>query len=98
MNKGLSVLPIVSTCSLALGLPSVRAGETLLVQNGRPLRALVVIDEYTRRCLAIDVARKMTSADVLERLTALFIHRGAPDHIRSDNGSEFMAEAVQTWL
>ena len=66
--------------------------------DGRPFRALVVIDEYTRECLAIDVARKLTSEDVLERLTDLFIHRGVPDHIRSDNGSEFTAEAVRTWL
>jgi putative transposase len=66
--------------------------------DGRKLRLLVIVDEYTRECLAIDVARRMTSEDVLERLTDLFIHRGVPDHIRSDNGGEFTAKAVRQWL
>jgi len=66
--------------------------------DGRPLRMLTLVDEYTRECLAIDVARRLTSEDVLERLTDLFIHRGVPDHIRSDNGGEFTAAAVRTWL
>jgi len=63
--------------------------------DGRPLRMLTLVDEYTRECLAIDVGRRMTSEDVLERLTDLFIHRGVPDHIRSDNGAEFTANAVR---
>ncbi len=66
--------------------------------DGRPLRMLTMVDEYTRECLAIDVARRMTSEDVLERLTDLFIHRGVPDHIRSDNGAEFTSQAVRGWL
>ena len=66
--------------------------------DGRPLRMLTLVDEFTRECLAIDVARRMTSEDVLERLTDLFIHRGVPDHIRSDNGAEFTAKAVREWL
>lgn len=66
--------------------------------DGRPLRLLTLVDEYTRECLAIDVARRMTSEDVLERLTDLFIHRGVPDHIRSDNGAEFTSKAVRGWL
>jgi len=66
--------------------------------DGRPLRMLTLVDEYTRECLAIDVARRMTSEDVLERLTDLFIHRGVPDHLRSDNGAEFTAKAVREWL
>ncbi len=66
--------------------------------DGRPLRMLTLLDEYTRECLAIDVARRMTSEDVLERLTDLFICRGVPDHIRSDNGAEFTASAVREWL
>ena len=66
--------------------------------DGRPLRMLTLVDEYTRECLAIDVARRMTSEDVLERLTDLFIHRGVPDHIRSDNGAEFTANPVREWL
>ena len=66
--------------------------------DGRPLRMLTMVDEYTRECLAIDVSRRMTSEDVLERLTDLFIHRGVPEHIRSDNGAEFTAKAVREWL
>ena len=59
---------------------------------------LTVIDEYTRECLAIDVARKLKADDVLERLSDLFVRRGAPGHIRSDNGPEFTAKAVRGWL
>lgn len=59
---------------------------------------LTVVDEYTRECLAIDVARRLTSEEVLERLAWLFVVRGVPEHIRSDNGSEFTATAVRTWL
>ena len=67
-------------------------------QDGRPLRMLTIVDEYTRECLAIDVARRLTSEDVLERLTDLFIRRGVPEHIRSDNGAEFTNHAVRSWL
>jgi transposase InsO family protein len=66
--------------------------------DGRPLRMLTLIDEYSRACLAIDVARRLTSEDVLERLTHLFVFRGVPDYIRSDNGSEFTAKVVRDWL
>jgi transposase InsO family protein len=59
---------------------------------------LTILDEYSRECLAIDVARRLTSEDVLERLTDLFIRRGVPDYIRSDNGAEFTAHAVRDWL
>ena len=59
---------------------------------------LTIIDEYTRECLAIDVARRLRSDDVLYRLAALFVDRGPPDHIRSDNGAEFTATAVREWL
>jgi len=59
---------------------------------------LTVLDEHSRECLAIDVARKLTSEDVLERLTDLFILRGVPHYLRSDNGSEFTARAVRSWL
>jgi transposase InsO family protein len=59
---------------------------------------LNVIDEYTRECLAIDVARKLRADDVLERLSWLFVTRGVPAHIRSDNGPEFTAKAVRGWL
>ena len=67
-------------------------------EDGRPLRMLSVVDEFTRECLAIDVERRLNSEDVLERLTELFIHRGTPAYIRSDNGAEFTAKAVRAWL
>ena len=66
--------------------------------DGRPLRLLTVLDEFTRECLTIDVARKLTSDDVLERLTQLFVQRGAPRYLRSDNGPEFTARAIRAWL
>ena len=66
--------------------------------DGKPLRLLVIVDEYTRECLAIDVARRMTSDDVLERLPWLMATRGVPEHIRSDNGPECTARAVREWL
>ena len=66
--------------------------------DGRALRLLTVIDEFTRECLAIDVARTITADDVLERLGRLFVARGVPEHLRSDNGPEFTAKAVRQWL
>jgi putative transposase len=66
--------------------------------DGRKLRLLTVIDEHTRECLAIRVARKMTSHDVLYALSELFLEHGVPAHIRSDNGPEFIAKAIRTWL
>jgi transposase InsO family protein len=66
--------------------------------DGRSFRMLTIIDEFTRECLAIDVARRLTSEDVLERLSDLFIRRGVPQHIRSDNGAEFTATKVREWL
>lgn len=66
--------------------------------DGRALRMLNLVDEFTRECLSIDVSRRLGSDDVLERLTDLFISRGVPDHLRSDNGSEFTATAVREWL
>jgi transposase InsO family protein len=56
---------------------------------------LTLVDEFTRECLAIDVAKRLTSEDVLERLSDLFVYRGVPDHIRSDNGPEFTAKSVR---
>lgn len=66
--------------------------------DGRSFRMLTIIDEFTRECLAIDVARQLTSDDVLHRLAELFVERGPPDFIRSDNGPEFAATAVREWL
>ena len=59
---------------------------------------LTVIDEYTRECLAIVVDRKLKSADVIGMLAKLFLTKGLPEHIRSDNGPEFCAKAVREWL
>ncbi len=66
--------------------------------NGVPFRILNVIDEYSRECLAAMVARRLTHHDVLDVLTKLFIQKGVPVHIRSDNGAEFTANRVRTWL
>jgi len=66
--------------------------------DGKPIRMLNIIDEYTRECLAIHISRQIKAPDVLYELSELFILRGAPDYIRSDNGSEFTAEMVRYWL
>ena len=66
--------------------------------DGRVFRMLCVIDEYTRECLAIRVKRKLNSRDVLDTLGELFVRPGAPEHIRSDNGPEFIATALRDWL
>ena len=66
--------------------------------DGRAFRMLTLIDEHTRECLAIDVARRLTSEEVLERLSDLFVRRGVPKYIRSDNGPEFTAKKVREWL
>ena len=67
-------------------------------EDGLSLRILTLIDEYTRECLALKVARRLRSQDVLEQLGYLFICRGLPGFIRSDNGPEFAAKAVRYWL
>jgi len=66
--------------------------------EGRAFRILVVIDEFTRECLALEVSRQLRSDDVLHCLARLFVEKGTPDFIRSDNGSEFAAHAVRDWL
>ncbi len=66
--------------------------------DGRPLRMLNIIDEYTRECLAIRVRRTIKANDVIDTLSDLFITRGIPQFIRSDNGPEFVAEILRTWL
>ena len=65
-------------------------------REGRPLKFLTVVDEFTRQCLAIEVARKQSSRDVLRMLAGLM--HGIPKHVRSDNGPEFAAKAVRKWL
>ena len=67
-------------------------------REGRPLKFLTIVDEYTRECLTIEVARKQTSRDVLRTLAQLMLKYGVPKHIRSDNGPEFVARAVRSWL
>jgi transposase InsO family protein len=66
--------------------------------DGRPLRILTILDEYTRECLASVVARRIRSQDILLILADLFLSRGIPTHIRSDNGPEFMAIKLRQWL
>jgi transposase InsO family protein len=66
--------------------------------NGRPFKILNIIDEFTRECLVSFVARKITTQDVIDQLFQLFVFRGIPDHIRSDNGPEFTARSIRKWL
>ena len=67
-------------------------------QDGRKYRMLNVLDEFTHESLAIRVERKLKSSDVIDVLSDLFILRGVPGHIRSDNGPEFVAKAVRKWI
>jgi len=66
--------------------------------DGRKVRMLNIIDEFTRECLAIRVDRHIEAVDVIETLKDLFINRGLPEYIRSDNGPEFIAEIIRDWL
>jgi transposase InsO family protein len=66
--------------------------------DGRPIKILTILDEYTRQCPAIVVERRLNSDDVLHCLTDLFIKHGSPEHIRSDNGPEFTAKTVRLFL
>jgi putative transposase len=66
--------------------------------DGRPLRLLTIVDEYTRECLAIVVRRQIHAEHVLECLGELFLARGVPAYVRSDNGPEFTAAMVRGWL
>ena len=67
-------------------------------EDGRQLKLLAVIDEYTRECLAIEVDRCFTAQDLIGILQYLFAVRGTPQYLRSDNGPEFVAQAVTRWL
>jgi len=71
---------------------------TARTHDGKAFRMLTIIDEYTRECLAIEVARRFDADAVLYRLTELFVSRRPPDYIRSDNGPEFTAKVVREWL
>ncbi len=67
-------------------------------QDGRRLKLMPIVDEHTRECLSIEVERSITAEDVVATLARLFAERGEPSYIRSDNGPEFVAEAVKRWL
>jgi transposase InsO family protein len=69
-----------------------------MTHDGRTLRLLVLLDEYTRECLAIRVARRLGSYEVIEMLAEVMLWRGIPEHIRSDNGPEFVAKELRKWL
>ena len=71
---------------------------TARTADGKAFRMLTIIDEYTRECLSILVERRLTSENVIDQLFNLFILRGIPEHIRSDNGPEFTAREVRKWL
>lgn len=66
--------------------------------DGRKFRTLNIIDEYTRECLAIKVKRRLNSQDVLDSLSDLFLQKGIPKFIRSDNGPEFIAQQLRDWI
>jgi putative transposase len=66
--------------------------------DSKAFRMLTIIDEYTRECLAIEVARRFDADAVLYRLTELFVSRRPPDYVLQDNGSEFTAMAIREWL
>ncbi|MGA9708416.1 MAG: IS3 family transposase [Candidatus Sulfotelmatobacter sp.] len=69
-----------------------------MTNDGRALRVLVVIDEYTRECLALRVARRLGSLQVIDTSADVMLVRGIPEHIRSDNGPEFIAKELRKWL
>ncbi len=81
---------------------AIMSGPTTSVEarahHGRKVHLLNVIDEFTRECLAIRVARKLKAPDVIDVLSDLFILRGVPAHVCSDNGPEFIANSVQKWI
>ena len=66
--------------------------------DGRAFRILTLIDEFTRECLAMLVQRRIPSQDVIDQLFQLFVMKGVPEHIRSDNGPEFTAKEIRKWL
>jgi putative transposase len=69
-----------------------------MTHDGRSIRLLTMIDEYTRECLAIRVGRRLGSYEVIEALADVMLWRGVPENIRSDNGPEFVAEDLRKWL
>jgi transposase InsO family protein len=66
-------------------------------ESGQTLKIFTIIDEYTRRCITLDVSRSFKAEDIINRLSELFVMYGMPEHIRSDNGPEFIAKAIRRW-
>ena len=69
-----------------------------MTHDGRSLRLLTLIDEYTRECLAIRVARRLSSQEVIDTLAEVMLVKGIPEYLRSDNGPEFVARELRHWL
>jgi len=67
-------------------------------EDGRQVKLLAIVDEYTRECLCFHAARSITAEDVIGVLASIMVERGVPQNIRSDNGPEFVAEAIRGWL
>jgi transposase InsO family protein len=67
-------------------------------EDGRRLKVMPVVDEYTRECLSLEAHRSIKACGVIDTLRRLFIERGEPEYLRSDNGPEFIAEALKEWL
>lgn len=67
-------------------------------ESGQTLKWFVIVDEFTRRCITLDVSRGFKSTDIIDRLSELFVMYGMPEHIRSDNGPEFIAKGIRQWL
>ena len=66
--------------------------------DGRKLRLMTLIDEFTRECLAVRVARRINSFGVIETMADVMLTRGVPEHVRSDNGAEMTARIVRSWF
>ncbi len=67
-------------------------------ESGQTIKVFTIIDEYTRECITLDVSKRFTAEDIINRLSELFVIYGTPEYIRSDNGPEFIARAIRRWL
>src|ERR1044071_6199897 len=79
-------------------LKQIVADQALDIQMLKFLKCLSIVDEHTRECLALKMSRSITSEDVIDTLAELFAMRGVPKCIRSDNGPEFIAQAIRVWM
>jgi hypothetical protein len=103
MGKGYSPEQIVRKLrqaegKLATGSTISEVARELGIKDGRRLKMMPVVDEYTRECLSLEGQRSIKACGVIDTLRRLSIERGEPDYIRSDNGPEFIAEALKEWL